>query len=404
MKWLGAAIVFPSAAFAAPPLPDSDEAAYPAIRRLVEVLESARELHPDTSRLAYERLVNHALEGMMESLDPFSSFIHPEMAQAMKEDSELNPEIASLGFSLGLRDTGPYVMAVAPFGPAASAGLTAGASVLEIDGRATDGGALKDLLETMHRQAGETTKMKVKAPEDIQPREVSLVHRFIEQRSVAETSMFNKEKGVGYVRLGTFGDGCAKEMEASLDDLEDQGMKSLVLDLRGNGGGSLGETVKILGLFVAPSTTVVTTRGRSAKEEVLKTPDRQRRKRDYPVVVLVDRMSASASELTAGALQDLKRAKIIGEKSFGKGSVQNIIPLGGGTALRLTVATYHTPSGKTPHKVGVTPDVVLEFSDADRANFEKKCRIDSLGAEDKKAVEAWADPVMGKAVEMLSGK
>jgi carboxyl-terminal processing protease len=129
----------------------------------------------------------------------------------------------------------------------------------------------------------------------------------------------------------------------------------------------------------------------------LKTADRQRRKRDYPINVLIDRMSASASELTAGALQDLKRAVIVGETSYGKGSVQNIIPMGGGTALRLTVATYHTPSGKTPHRVGITPDVKVDFTDGDRERLALALRRVALTAEEAKQLEGWNDPVLEAA-------
>jgi carboxyl-terminal processing protease len=189
-------------------------------------------------------------------------------------------------------------------------------------------------------------------------------------------------------------------MEVALDELEDAGMKSLILDLRQNGGGDLNETVKILGLFLPPGTAVVTTRGREGESaDPMKTPDRQRRKRDYPLVLLLDRMSASASELTAGALQDLKRATIVGEVSYGKGSVQNIIPTGGDTALRLTIATYHTPSGNTPHRKGITPDVPVVIDETCRANFIKRCQTDALGPDDRKVIEAWDDPVMAAGVK-----
>jgi carboxyl-terminal processing protease len=231
---------------------------------------------------------------------------------------------------------------------------------------------------------------------------VALVHRVVEERSVVETKIWNKERGTGYVRLASFGNNCAREMEAALDELEDAGMKSLVLDLRENGGGDLHETVKILGLFLPPNTAVVTTRGRNGEpSEPMKTPERQRRKREYPMVVLLNRMSASASELTAGALQDLKRTKVVGELSYGKGSVQNIIPMGGGTALRLTIATYHTPSGNTPHRKGITPDVPVVIDDTARANFQKRCQANSLSPEDRKAIDAWQDPVMEAALKAL---
>jgi carboxyl-terminal processing protease len=385
-------------ASAAPP--DPDEAAYPAIERFVEVLEAVRKRHPDVDKVAYDRLVNHALEGMLASLDPHSSFIHPEMARQMQEHKDLNPELPSLGITLGLRDDGPYIAAVSPLGPAAAAGVLPGSALLEIDGRKTAGTEFSELIEPLRRPPGETTRFLLKSPASPRPLEVSLVHRVVAERSIAESRFWNKEAGIGYVRLATFGNGCAREMEVALDELEDAGMKSLILDLRQNGGGDLNETVKILGLFLPPGTAVVTTRGREGESaEPMKTPERQRRKRDYPLVVLLDRMSASASELTAGALQDLKRATVIGEVSYGKGSVQNIIPMGGGTALRLTIATYHTPSGNTPHRKGITPDVPVVIDDTGRTNFIKRCQTDALGPEDRKAIEAWEDPVMAAALK-----
>jgi carboxyl-terminal processing protease len=382
--------------------PDPDEAAYPAIERFVEVLEAVRKRHPDVDKVAYDRLVNHALEGMLASLDPHSSFIHPEMARQMQEHQDLNPELPSLGITLGLRDDGPYIAAVSPLGPAALAGVLPGSALLEIDGRKTAGTEFSELIEPLRRPAGETTRLLLKSPAAPRPIEVALVHRVVARRSVAESKFWNKEAGIGYLRLAEFGNGCAREVEVALDELEDTGMKSLILDLRQNGGGDLNETVKILGLFLPPGTAVVTTRGREGESaEPMKTPDRQRRKRDYPLVVLLDRMSASASELTAGALQDLKRATIVGEVSYGKGSVQNIIPMGGGTALRLTIATYHTPSGNTPHRKGITPDVPVVIDETGHANFIKRCQTDALGPDDRKVIEAWEDPVMAAAVLKL---
>lgn len=392
-----------SIAMAAPTLPpDPEEAAYPAIERFINILETVRKRHPDVDRLAYDRLVNHALEGMLSSLDPHSSFIHPEMATAMQENPDLHPNIPSLGITVGLRDDGPYIAAVAPRSAADAAGLLTGSTILEIDGHSIQDAKLTEWVEALHRPAGASTRFLLKSPAAPKPLEISLNHRVVETRSVTQSNIYKKNPAIGYLRLATFGSGCAREMEAALDELEDRGMKSLILDLRQNGGGSLAETVKILGLFLPPETEVVTTRGRDEElTETLKTPSRQRRKRDYPIVVLIDRMSASASELTAGALQDLKRAEIIGELSYGKGSVQNIIPMGQGTALRLTIATYHTPSGNTPHRKGITPNIPIDIQDSDRENFNKYCEIDSLPPDERKKIEAWGDPVMKAATQSL---
>lgn len=379
-------------------LPDPDEAAYPAIERFVEVLEQVRQRHPDIDRLAYDRLVNHALEGMLASLDPHSSFIHPEMAAAMQAHPELDPHVPSLGLTLGLRDDGPYVANVIP--GSAAARLLPGSAILDIDEQPTGGFELPTLLARLGGEAGTQVKLRLKSPAEPQPVEVTLIHRAVETRAVADSRLLDGTR-TGYLRLSSFTDAAPREMEAALDELEDAGMQRLVLDLRGNPGGSLPATVRILGLFLAPGTEVVTTRGREMEPEILSTPERQRRQRDYPIAVLIDRMSASASELTAGALQDLKRAKILGETSYGKGSVQNIIPMGGGTALRLTIATYHTPSGRTPQLAGVTPDLAVEITDAIRERTALSFRRATLTPEESQALDGWSDPVIKAAIEAL---
>jgi carboxyl-terminal processing protease len=210
------------------------------------------------------------------------------------------------------------------------------------------------------------------------------------------------EPKIAYLRLAQFSSDCHNLVEKALDDLEDQGAKGMILDLRGNGGGDLHATVQLLGLFLPPKTTVVTVRTRDPKDwETHVTSEQKRRERNYPIVVLIDRMSASASELTAGSLQDLKRATVIGETSYGKGSVQHIIPMNNGTALRLTIATYHTPSGRTPHGVGITPDVAIRFSEADRQNFPLSLVKNTLSVEQQKALEAWQDPCLREALKVL---
>lgn len=378
--------------------PDPEEAAYPAIERFVTVLEQVRQRHPDADKVAYERLVNHALEGMLGSLDPFSSFIHPEMARALEADPKLDPYLPSLGLTLGVREDGLYLSNVAPASPASRAGLLPGSGLLRIDGNPPP--PLAELLSSLHKAPGRKTKLTVKSPTEPKPLEIELVHVAVEERAVTEARLL-EDHTTGYLRLASFVGTCAREVEAALDELEDKGMKKLILDLRGNPGGDLQQTVEILGLFVPPGTAVVTTRGRGGEVqgEPLKTADRQRRKRDYPIHVLIDRMSASASELTAGALQDLKRATIVGETSYGKGSVQNIIPTGGGTALRLTIATYHTPSGKTPHRIGVTPDVKVDFTDGDREKLALFYRRTALTAEEAKRLEGWTDPALQAAMK-----
>jgi carboxyl-terminal processing protease len=380
---------------------DPQEAAYPALERFVEVLETVRDRHPDLDKLTYDRLINQALDGMLSSLDPHSSFIHPEMRQFVDKDGKLDNEIQSLGLSIGKDSEKTFISAVANSGPAAKAGLVPRTMILMINGAAPGETPLAEILESFRGRPGDKVMLTLRNPERPGELEVELTHRYVEERSLIESTLLPAHPSTGYIRLASFGPNCAREMEAALDDLEDKGMKSLVLDLRENGGGDLHQTVQILGLFVPPSTSVVSVRERGKPEEFLKTPDRQRRKREYPIVVLIDRNSASASELTAGSLHDLKRATILGEKSYGKGSVQNIVPMGNGTALRLTIATYHTPSGNTPHLKGIVPDIHIDFSDADREFFAQTGHPDSLAPADTKALDAWTDPAIAGAVKTL---
>lgn len=383
----------------APAQAEPDEAAYPALKRFVEVLETARERHPDLDKVDYDRLINQALDGMLSSLDPHSSFIHPEMQPFMDNSGNLNNEVPSLGLSLGMDSEGIFIAAIEKHGPADKAGVMAGTEIISVNGVPQNTLEPSEIVNLFSGPAGSQINLTLRNPERPGELEVTLTRRFVEDRSLIEATLLEKQPQTGYLRLASFGANCAREIEASLDELEDNGMKSLILDLRGNGGGDLHETVSILGLFVPPSSKVVSVREREKPEEFLETPERQRRSRDYPIVVLIDRNSASASELTAGSLSDLKRATIIGEKSYGKGSVQNIVPTGGGTALRLTIATYHTPSGNTPHLKGITPDVKIDFTESDRDYFEKSGRPATLTDKEKSALNSWTDPAIQAAIE-----
>ena len=382
-----------------PALPaDSQDDAYPALARFVEVLETARTRHPDLDKVTYDRMINHALDGMLSSLDRHSSFIHPEMKQLVSEDGELNNEVPSLGMSLGKDSDGIFISAVEKHGPTDKAGIISGTRILAINGSPTTGIPLDGIMALCMGEPGQKIEMTLQNPERPGEIKVTLTHRLVEERSLIESALLKDHPETGYLRLASFGPNSAREIESALDDLEDKGMKSFILDLRENGGGDLHQTVQILGLFVSPDTAVVSVRERDKPEEFLKTPDRQRRKRDYPMAVLIDRNSASASELTAGALHDLKRATVIGELSYGKGSVQNIIPMGGGTALRLTIATYHTPSGNTPHHKGITPEITVPFTDADRTFFRQAGHPSSLTEAQTTALAAWQDPAITAAL------
>jgi carboxyl-terminal processing protease len=383
----------------APSLPaDPDDTAYAAIERFVEALETARARHPDVARLSYDRLIDHAIGGMLASLDRHSSFLHPGASGGAAE-LELPARIEELGITLDLTAAGWKLAAVEKAGPASTAGARTADTLLAIGEINAESQKPAALLELLRGPPGSKLTLKV-ADGEKSPRTITITRRARDDRAVPESRLLaDTDPVAGYLRLAQFTSQAPREMEAALDELEDKGMKRLVLDLRGNPGGSLAATVRILGLFVPPETAVVTTRGRGEQAPPLLTPEKQRRKRDYPIAVLIDRHSASASELTAGTLQDLGRAVVIGETSYGKGSVQQIMPLGNGTAIRLTIATYHTPSGNTPHGKGITPDHQVECNDTDRRLITISRRKQSATPEQLAELNSWTDPVLQSALE-----
>lgn len=389
-------------------LPDEGDG-YQHVERFIRIMEEVRTHHPDAGLVTYERLVNHALEGMLDSLDPFSAFYHPETVAAFDPDAAENePQftIPSLGLTLAKRDGLVYFARVRENSPAARAGFLSGDLLRRLGERDLSTSELPDAMASLAGAPG--VSVTLTSYREGLRREVTreVTHAVVKQAALPDAYLLEGtgDRKIGYARLTEFTALAPRELEAALDDLEDKKMAGLVLDLRGNPGGLLEASVEILGLFLPPGTEVVTTQGRSerAQRPALSTPERQRVVRDYPLVVLIDRNSASASELVAGALQDLSRATIIGEQSFGKGSVQNIEGRPGGTALRLTFATYHTPSGQTPHRVGITPDILVAISDDDLANFERFKIRKQASQEIRESLRKWQDPILAKAVAQLS--
>lgn len=386
------------------PLGDEGQG-YAHVERFIQVLESVRANHPDADSLSYERLVNHALEGMLGSLDKFSAFYHPE-TYAFIQEAEAPPELPGLGLTLGKSASHLGITAVRDQSPAAKAGIGPGDRIVKIGGEDAAALGLAEAMRKLSGSPGESVRLTLERRGDRERYEAELLRAVVRQPAVADALLLEESGAAkaGYIRLTEFSAPSHRELEAALDELEDRGMRALLLDLRGNPGGLLDISVEILGEFVPPATEVVFTRGRNPahSSDPMKTPARKRKKRDYPMAVLVDRHSASASELVAGALQDLERAVIVGETSYGKGSVQTILPQGGGTALRLTIATYHTPSGRTPHEVGIAPDVDVEIAAADRELLELWRRRKSASPEERTRLDAWTDPVLEAALKALA--
>jgi carboxyl-terminal processing protease len=393
---------------------------YAELELFSRVLERVRRDYVDGDQMTYEDLVHGALKGMLGSLDPYSEFMEPAAFDELKEDTE--GEFSGVGMQVTQRGEDLVVVAPMEDTPAFEAGILSGDRIRKIDGRSTAGLSVPDVVRLLRGKPGTPVTLTLErdlAPERI---EIQLKRQTIQIYTAKDINNrrefpLDTDK-VGYVRLTQFGEKTSAELEDALRKLDKAGMKSLVLDLRGNPGGLLEEAVAVCEKFLKKGEPIVSTKGRNPANNVERKASGSGRKwleKDLPMVILINGGSASASEIVSGALQDLKRATVVGEKSFGKGSVQSVLPMPDGSALRLTTAKYYTPSQKVIHGHGIDPDVAVPMSEDEelaiqlaripggRENFEQVLKTFPADRQDRlrELVEQKRDPQLEKARELL---
>ncbi|MEE8450139.1 MAG: S41 family peptidase [Thermodesulfobacteriota bacterium] len=329
-----------------------------------------------------KELVYGAIKGMLGELDPHSSFMTPDMFKEVQ--AETKGEFGGLGIEITIKDG--VLTVVSPFEgtPAFEAGIKPEDQIVKIEGVSSKGITLFEAVHKLRGRKGTKVTISIMRKAFSEPKEFTLTRALIEIQSVKTKILDN---GLGYLRLSQFQERSSQDLRDKLLALEQENggnLRGLVLDLRNNPGGLLDQAVEVSDEFI-DSGLIVFTEGRRADAKVRFSASRNQRRHDYPMVVLVNGGSASASEIVAGALQDHRRAVILGTKTFGKGSVQTITPLEDGSGLRLTTAHYFTPSGRTIHDTGLIPDIVVA---------ESPERITG-NVED--------DPQLARAVELLRG-
>lgn len=323
-----------------------------------KVVEQVRANYVDADKSTYQELIYGALRGMLQSLDPHSQFMDKEAFTAMKEDTA--GKFGGLGITIGIKDDVLTVIAPMEGTPAFRAGLLSGDKIIEISGDSTDGLALEDAVKKLRGDPGTKVKVKIFRPKTQLIKEFELERAIINVPSIKDARVL--DDGIGYVRMLQFGEETSEDLQDALDGLEKEKVKALVLDLRSNPGGLLTAAVEVSQKFLRRGDLIVFTRGRDNRMERSYRARARETFPDVPMAVLINGYSASASEIVAGALQDNRRAVLVGEKSFGKGSVQSVLPQEGGTAIRLTTAKYYTPSERVIHEVGIEPDVVVPMT------------------------------------------
>jgi carboxyl-terminal processing protease len=282
---------------------------------------------------------------------------------------------------------------------------------LKIDGRSTEKMTLQDAVKNLRGEPNTDVKLTVFRPSSNQMKDYKLTRSVINVDMVKDINGKKEfplgENKIGYIHLLQFGEKTSDDLETALRKLKGQGMQALVLDLRWNPGGLLEQAVDVCEKFLPRGELVVTTEGRNAgQNSVRKAMGRGDELHDMPMVVLVNLGSASASEIVAGCLQDLKRAIVLGEKTFGKGSVQSILPLSDGSALRLTTAKYYTPSHKVIHEEGITPDITVPLTTEEERDLILRRTpggVESLDDKDRERVIHSGDPQLDRATDLLKG-
>jgi carboxyl-terminal processing protease len=349
-----AALILALAGCASPQAPQASNSNSADLALYRNVIDRVKESYVEP--VNEDKLVTNSLKGMLTGLDPHSDYMTEIEYQEMLDDSQ--GEFAGIGAELTRDESHPKVISPIEDTPAARAGIKPGDVILKIDGKITDGMSLQDVVDELRGPEGSSVTMTI-GRRGTKPFDVKLTRAIIRVASVK----WKLEPGrIGYARVSSFAEKTQRELVTALDTMTRQAgghLDGFVLDLRNDPGGLLDEAVRLSGDFLDGG-VVVSTRGRDEDDDrVYHAPPDGDRLKGAPVVVLINGASASASEIVAGALQDRHRAMILGTKSFGKGSVQTIIPLDGHGALRLTTARYYTPSGRSIQALGITPDEVV---------------------------------------------
>lgn len=384
------------------------ESAYPQLALFSRVLQLIKKDYVDGEDLSYRDLVTAAVRGMLSSLDPHSEYMEPQRYDELKDDTE--GEFGGLGVTISPRGGKIQIVDVIEDTPGQRAGLLPGDQVVAVEGESVDGWQVSDVVTRLRGKPGTEVSMTTYRPSTKESTNHTLMRAIIPIHTIRDIQGKRQfpllEAGIGYVQITQFGERTSQELEAALEKMAGAGMKGLVIDLRDNPGGLLDAAVSVCDHFAGRQQLVVSTEGRTGTRPLQFTASGRGRYQKLRLAVLVNGGSASASEIVAGCLQDLKRARVFGEQTFGKGSVQSILPLEDGSALRLTTAKYYTPSHKVIHGHGITPDSVVQLSEDEERDLMIRKQpgvLESLDSAAQERVRQVRDLPLERALDYLKG-
>ncbi len=380
--------------------------AYEAIGLFTTVLEEVHRSYVDADEAGYDALIRHALSGMLQELDPYSQFLDEEGFDDIQE--ETSGHFGGVGLVVSMKQGRLTVISPMEDTPAFRAGILSGDLIIEIDGEETHSMSLSEAVKMMRGKPGTEVTLKTLRPSTHRTDEHVIVRDDIEVASVKDTKML--EDGIGYIRITQFAEPTADSLKEALRELSepDRDLRALVMDLRGNPGGLLSAAGGVAELFLPRGELIVFTKDRNGEPLQEFKATGSVHYRDMPLAILVNRGSASASEIVAGALQDHNRAILVGEKTFGKGSVQSLLPLEDGSAVKLTTAKYYTPSEREIHDKGIEPDIRVDMDPETLYRLRLSNMQQQDGAEadepaDDSLGEGLSDVQLEKAIGVLQG-
>ena len=346
--------------------PNTNEKLYEKIDLFGEVLEKIKQEYVD--EIDQAEVMDSAINGVLQSLDPYSAYMSPELFESMQTESK--GEFGGLGIEIGMEAGVVKVISPISDTPAEKAGIKAGDFIVRINNEQVQGRTLMEAVKLMRGPVGSSIELTVRRKGIKKSLTFKIQRQIIEVKSV-ESKVLGNQKNIGYVKLKSFNENSDKQFIKEIKNYEKQKkLIGYIIDLRNNPGGLLNQAIAITDFFLEKG-EIVSTKGRKIIETrkfFAKTGDGIKGK---PVIVLINEGSASASEIFAGALKDHKRAIILGENSYGKGSVQSIIPLRNGGGIRLTISKYYLPSGKSISEVGVSPDIIVKEENEFELNSDK---------------------------------
>ncbi|MFQ5956435.1 MAG: S41 family peptidase [Candidatus Brocadiales bacterium] len=378
---------------------------YKDYEELVKVVRLIKEKYVDDVELV--DLLSGAYRGMLQELDPYSQFISPDDMEDLKIETE--GQFGGLGIEVIIRNGIITVITPILDSPAFKAGVMPGDKIIHIEGEPAERISLREAIKRLRGAPGTEVTITVIHPGETEPTDITIERGIVHLKSIRGVRITDYDEKIGYIAVSSFQENTGKELDKAVEDLLQKGMKALVLDLRFNPGGLLNAAVDVADKFLNEG-MIVSTKGRDKSQDYVYNAKKPGTFPDFPLIVLVNNGSASASEIVAGAVKDNKRGLLVGMKTFGKGSVQSLVPVEGGeSAIKLTTAKYYTPSGELIDKKGIEPDVIVELSYEETKDLhENLARMNNTniyvgddGEEIPSEEEAVVDVQLERALDIL---